>query len=481
MFELTHEPIGVLELSLRHSGAVTTFEGLVRDLNEGMPVVALEYEAFEPLAISEGTKIVEEAKAKFKVADVACVHRLGRLAVGEMAIKAVASAAHRRAAFEACEYVVEEVKKRVPIWKKEHYLEGESAWVNSPGAPAQATERFDRQARLPDVGETGQSKISAGRVLVIGAGGLGCPALSYLAGAGVGIIGICDFDDVELSNLPRQTLYTTADCGEPKAVVAARALERQTPGIAVKVHRERANHRNLPTVTEGYDVVLDCTDGWQAKREINEHCVKAGLPLVSASLHRWEGTIWTWTPEVEAGCFACHLRSPEGSAATCEEAGVVGPVAGALGAWQASEALRILLGLTPAFGDSTLLMDFAVGRATSLRRPRDQSCLACGEERRESVRRDVALTAPSEIERFVVVDLRLNAKGDLPVLSIRAEVESLEAIAKSSGAPLLLVCDSGSRSLAVANRLVRDVGCDAWSLTGGVSALERLMSATVAR
>ena len=206
-------------------GGYAAFEGWVRDHNEGHTVTRLEYEAFETLAVREGARIVAEAIEKFGVGHAACVHRIGDLGLGELAVWVGVSAGHRAEAFAACRYIIDEVKHRVPIWKKEHYANGDSGWVNCERCAVHAHEHahaderagvdYSRQMALPQVGETGQAKLAAARVLVVGAGGLGVPVLSSLAGAGVGVLGIADGDRLEASNLHRQTLYALADVGQP--------------------------------------------------------------------------------------------------------------------------------------------------------------------------------------------------------------------------------------------------------------------------
>ena len=131
MFEISAEPIVAAPLEISgHAGAVVTFEGVVRDVNEGRSVLALEYEAFAPLAVKEGERILAEAREKFGVLELVCIHRVGRLEIGELAIRVLAAGGHRAETFAACAYVVDEVKSRVPIWKKEHYAEGDSGWIN---------------------------------------------------------------------------------------------------------------------------------------------------------------------------------------------------------------------------------------------------------------------------------------------------------------------------------------------------------------
>ncbi|MGH7918974.1 MAG: ThiF family adenylyltransferase, partial [Candidatus Dormibacteraceae bacterium] len=247
------------ELTDPACGGYTAFEGWVRDHNEGQRVRRLEYEAFEPLAIKEGERIIAEAIARFGVERAACVHRIGTLEIGENAVWVGVSAAHRDEAFRACRYIIDEVKHRVPIWKKEYYESGDSGWVNCercaqhaahgehaaaspehahPGHSHGASPKpdYSRQIALKEVGAAGQEKLRRAAVLVVGCGGLGVPVMTYLAAAGVGRIGLVDGDRLEASNLHRQTLYSLADVGKPKVELAAARLRALNPEVEVDTH-----------------------------------------------------------------------------------------------------------------------------------------------------------------------------------------------------------------------------------------------------
>lgn len=210
--------------------------------------------------------------------------------------------------------------------------------------------RYSRQIFLPQIGETGQARLAAARVVVVGLGGLGCPASLYLASAGVGKLTLIDDDKIELSNLQRQILYTEADIGAFKSEVAARELSLVNPHVSLIALVQRADIHALLDAASDASLILDCTDNLAARQEINQAAVRLGIPLISAAASGWEGHLLELRTDKQTGaCMACLPNSVlpvrEGDCATT---GVVGPLLGVLGASQAMRALNLLLELNPS-------------------------------------------------------------------------------------------------------------------------------------
>lgn len=209
-------------------------------------------------------------------------------------------------------------------------------------------ERYQRQVSLKEFGSAGQDKLLSAKVLVIGAGGLGCPALQYLAAAGVGIIGVADFDTIDISNLQRQVLYTVADIGQPKAVVAAKVLRALNPEIRVEVFNERIDNRNALQLIEGYDVVIDGTDNFVTRYLLNDACVLLNKPMVYGAVLRFEGQVGVFNLADRQGVKTNYrdlFPQPPVDALSCNEAGVLGVLPGVIGTLQAAEAIKIITGI----------------------------------------------------------------------------------------------------------------------------------------
>jgi len=211
------------------------------------------------------------------------------------------------------------------------------------GYTQEQLKRYSRQIALKEVGIAGQEKLTAGRVLVIGAGGLGSAALMYLAAAGVGTLGIADYDTVELSNLERQILHRTSRLGVPKTASAAEALRELNPDPRLIPYQMRITSENIPEIIRDYDMVLDCTDQFENKLLVNDACVAAEKPFVHGGVRGTSGQILTWRP----GSWPC-LRCLMGDAPPRDETnaalGVLGAAVGVIGSMQALEAIKFLLG-----------------------------------------------------------------------------------------------------------------------------------------
>ncbi len=202
--------------------------------------------------------------------------------------------------------------------------------------------RYARHIVLRELGGPGQARLVGARVLVVGAGGLGCPALTYLAAAGVGRLTIVDDDVVSLSNLQRQTLFRTDDVGRTKVDCAAGALARLNPHVFVEARPVRFEAHNAADLVAGHDLILDGCDTFETRRLVNVTCVAAGIPLISAALSQWEGQISLFDPARGGACYACVFpETPAaGLAPTCAEAGVIGALPGVMGSLMALEAIK---------------------------------------------------------------------------------------------------------------------------------------------
>ena len=205
-------------------------------------------------------------------------------------------------------------------------------------------QRYSRHFVLKEVGVSGQKKLLSSKVLVIGAGALGSSAIMYLAAAGVGTIGICDYDEVDLSNLQRQIIHKTNSVGKEKVVSARDAVSELNPDVQVVLHRQRLTADNIQGVIERYDFILDCTDRFETKFLINDACVLYKKPYCHAGVVRFGGQVMTYVPGY-GPCLRCLLGNVPEDSLTCAEAGVLGAVTGVMGSIQATEAIKYLLGI----------------------------------------------------------------------------------------------------------------------------------------
>lgn len=241
-------------------------------------------------------------------------------------------------------------------------------------------ERYSRHIILKEVGVKGQKKLMAGKVLIIGAGGLGAPAAMYLAAAGVGTIGIADADVVDLSNLQRQVIHTTNDLGKPKVQSAAETMKAINPDVNVVTYEDFIAANNIADIIKDYDFVLDGTDNFPAKFLINDACVQAGIPFCHAGIIRFKGQLMTWVPG-EGPCYRCVFKEPppKDAVPTCKQAGVIGAMAGVIGCLQAMEAVKFLTGAGELLTGKLLTYDALTNTIRTVNIPKDPDCAVCSD------------------------------------------------------------------------------------------------------
>jgi len=240
--------------------------------------------------------------------------------------------------------------------------------------------RYSRHILLREIGGMGQNRLKAARVLVIGAGGLGSPALLYLAAAGVGRIGVIDHDTVSNSNLQRQVLYRDDDIGKPKVFAAEAALKALNPFVAIRPYQRRLTEEIAAGLIADYDLVLDGCDDFTTRQIVNRACVAAKKPLISAAISQWEGQIGLYHPASGAPCLACLFPNAPapGLAPTCAEGGVMAALPGVMGAMMASEAIKEITGAGTSLRGKLILHDALYGENRTITVHRSPTCPVCG-------------------------------------------------------------------------------------------------------
>jgi adenylyltransferase/sulfurtransferase len=355
-------------------------------------------------------------------------------------------------------------------------------------------QRYSRHLTLPQVGIEGQQRLSRGSVLLIGIGGLGSPLAAYLAAAGVGRIGIVDFDVVDLSNLQRQVLFSSDDVGRPKVEAAAERIRAINAHVSVEAHATRFEVANAFELVDAYDIVIDGTDNFATRYLINDACVMRGKPNVYGSIFRFEGQASVFG--LAGGpCYRCVYPEapPAGTVPSCAEGGVLGILPGIVGTLQATEAIKILLGRGESLSGRLLLFDALEMRFRELAIRRDTHCAVCGDA--PSIRElaiedascetggDVDEIEPGELSRLLagtaprLLDVRtaeewaiahLEGAHHIPLAELPQRLGELDP-----GSPLVVYCKVGGRGARAVSTLlahgftrVRNLsgGLDRWSL-----------------
>jgi adenylyltransferase/sulfurtransferase len=240
--------------------------------------------------------------------------------------------------------------------------------------------RYARHIILPGIGGDGQQKLMDAKVLVVGAGGLGSPAAMYLAAAGIGTIGLVDFDHVDLSNLQRQILHGTSDVGRPKVASATERLNELNPNVEVVAHETMLSSANAFDVLGPYDVIVDGTDNFPVRYLVNDATQMLGKPLVYGSIYQWEGQASVFLPGPNTPCYRCLFPEPPppGTVPSCAEGGVFGVLPGIIGSIQAVEAIKLILGVGESLSGKLVLYDALRNEFTTVNLRWDPDCPVCG-------------------------------------------------------------------------------------------------------
>ena len=369
---------------------------------------------------------------------------------------------------------------------------------NAMQLSSEELERYSRHLMMPEVTPDGQRHLKAARVLCIGAGGLGSPAALYLAAAGVGTIGIVDFDDVDLSNLQRQILHGTKDIGRGKLESARDRLSDINPKIEIELHKCRFSSENAPQLVAQYDLIVDGSDNFPTRYLSNDVCVFARKPNVYGSVFRFEGQTTVFAPHLGGPCYRCLFPEPPapGTVPNCAEAGVLGVLPGIIGMLQAIETIKLIVGIGEPLVGRLLHFDALRMKFRELNLRRDPQCPVCGE--------NPTIFSPIDYEEFCgaravrdadglatinvhALKRKMENNGTFAIIDVREEFEyDIARIKGSKLIPLaelpahfgelpadkeiILVCKSGTRS-AHAAELLRAAGfTQSYSLEGGIDA-----------
>jgi adenylyltransferase/sulfurtransferase len=355
--------------------------------------------------------------------------------------------------------------------------------------------RYSRHIILPEVGEEGQRRLKGARVLIVGAGGLGCPAALYLGAAGVGTIGIVDFDNIDLTNLQRQVLHSTSAVGTSKCQSVKQRIADLNPDVTVNVHEQSLSSQNISAILSGYDIVLDATDNFSTRYLINDACVLNKKPDVYGAIYRFEGQVSVFAAP-SGPCYRCLFPDPPPPEAVpnCAEGGVLGVLAGAVGVLQATEVIKLILGLGNTLVGRLFLYDALDMDFRTLDIKRNPACPICGDKPTITTLSDtnfqcitsapanspepVGITAKQlkqlmdQGAKFCLLDVRTVQENRLcalpgnklvPVGEVESRLDELDPQQE-----IIVYCKSGGRSTSAAKVLISHGFKHVRNLEGGI-------------
>lgn len=377
--------------------------------------------------------------------------------------------------------------------------------LSASGPPMLTTEeiaRYSRHLLLPEVGVEGQERLKASSVLVVGAGGLGSPLLMYLAAAGIGTIGIVDFDVVDVTNLQRQILFGHADVGRKKLAAAETRLAAINPHVRIVRHDTRLVAANALDLIGQYDIVADGTDNFATRYLVNDACVIAGRPNVYASIYRFDGQVSVFGVK-DAPCYRCVYPEPPppGTVPSCSEGGVLGVLPGIIGSIQASEVIKLAGGFGEPLVGRLLLFDALDMRFRTLKIPRDPTCPLCGDKPTQTKLIDYDAFCGPAVPEISTHELKtkLDTGDDFLLLDVRSEKEfdmtniggtliplpelmgRLSEISECREKDIVVICRSGARSGTAVKEMKKHGFKRVFNLRGGLLAWSETIDSTVPR
>ncbi len=350
--------------------------------------------------------------------------------------------------------------------------------------------RYSRHILLENVGMAGQLRLKRARVFIVGIGGLGNPAAQYLAAAGVGTLGLCDHDTVSLTNLQRQVMFRTDDIGRYKVEVARQHLLAINPHISIHSFTDRVTAENLPSLIQDYDVVVDCTDNFATRYVLNDVCITHSIPLVHGSIFRFEGQVTTFMPK-EGPCYRCLFPAapPADKVQNCSVAGVFGILPGVIGTLQATETLKILLGLGDLLTGRLLVYDALGANFRTFQFAKDPHCPVCADNLSPGATKTDSFVVTSENndwgiasqvvaadpDSYLLIDIRSPQEREIVSLPQAVAIAEERLLAEISGLTptarqVIIFCKSGTRSRRAVESLRQAGHHHVKQLQGGILA-----------
>lgn len=330
--------------------------------------------------------------------------------------------------------------------------------------------RFSNQIRLPEVGISGQEAIKNSKVLIVGLGGLGCPSAQYLAAAGIGQIGLVDPDLVEESNLHRQILYTLKDLGKPKVEVAALALKSISPSSNILCYNETLNLSNADKILNNYDIVVDCTDNFEAKFLLNDLCLEKKKTLISASATGFEANLMV--VKNDGPCLRCvYPHALSADIGNCSLTGILGPFLGIVGSWQAAETLKVILG-GKDFKSPVLFFDFYLSKVRSVTLEKNPICFCVHQQKPQESDLFIRMDQVEKLIDYTLIDVRSDDERESDPFPFKStHIPHLDIISEEFDSKVwgrennyVFYCSKGQRSVTVAQWLRKNGVANAFSL-----------------